>query len=207
MTGHQIDNFVGSLVEMAKAFEERPELHRQISDKDREIERLIYANKNLADSNDIIRNHVADLEAKIAEVTKERDDAGFRCLEADDRSQRILDLARTLQTGLGQIVAEVEPPKPEPESSVSTDPTSIETGIGEYGNGTQDSGSKLADPASQGQSEADPTVASMVAPSADTASHTEPAEHGTAQGQSSNKPSLWLEGGGTEYDYHWRPSF
>lgn len=105
MTGHQIDNFVGSLVEMAKAFEERPELQRRITE-------LEPANEALRESNDILRAHIDDLNRKIAEVTKERDDAGFRCLEADDKAARILDLARTLASGLGQVIAEVEPVKP-----------------------------------------------------------------------------------------------
>lgn len=113
MTGHQIDNFVGSLVEMAKAFEERPKLEQQINDQLNMIDTLNRANSDLRDSNDLLRGHIETLTAKVAEVTKERDDAGFRCLEADDKAARVLDLARTLASGLGQVIAEVEPPKPQ----------------------------------------------------------------------------------------------
>lgn len=113
MTGHQIDNFVGSLVEMAKAFEERPALHDRIHSLEGEVSRVNNDNQALRDSNDILRQHIDELNSKVAEVTKERDDAGFRCLEADDKAARILDLARTLASGLGQVIAEVEPPKPQ----------------------------------------------------------------------------------------------
>lgn len=114
MTGHQIDNFVGSLVEMAKAFEERPRLEQRIAE-------LEPAKAALEDSNSILRQHIDELNAKLAEVSKERDDASFRVLEVEDKASRVLDLAKTLQTGLGQVIAEVEPPKSPDPVEVSND--------------------------------------------------------------------------------------
>lgn len=121
MTGHQIDNFVGSLVEMAKAFEERPGLHRHIEELEININAKVAANQALEDSNAILRGHIDELNAKLAEVSKERDDASFRVLEVEDKASRVLDLAKTLQTGLGQVIAEVEPPKSPDPVEVSND--------------------------------------------------------------------------------------
>lgn len=111
MTGHQIDNFVGSLVEMAKAFEERPRLERQITDLQSEISRLSDANVALDGSNAILRSHIDELNAKITEVTKERDDVGFRHLEEVDKTNALLLAIRNAMGSLTQAVAVVDPPK------------------------------------------------------------------------------------------------
>lgn len=113
MTSEKINSFVGDLVAMARAMERQPELEHEIATLQRSLNESQAARAALEGSNDILRNHIDDLNAKIAEVTKERDDAGFRCLEADDRAAVALDLARTLQVGLGQVIAKLEP-KPEP---------------------------------------------------------------------------------------------
>lgn len=221
MTGHQIDNFVGSLVEMAKAFEERPVLQRMIREQETIIEARTLANVALEDSNAILRGHIDELNAKLAEVSKERDDASFRVLEVEDKASRVLDLARTLQTGLGQVIAELEPPKPEPVS-VQADPTmtTTETASTITESPKEDGpammsvtpigvGSNLASP-STGQSEPFPpahgvsteslTTAAVLADSSpQTASHTE------AAASTADKPYAgrrWSEFGYLEAPYN-----
>lgn len=220
--GEKVSSFVGDLVEMAKAFEERPELQRQIEHKDKEIERLANANHALEDSNNILRNHIDELNSKILEVTKERDDAGFRVLEAEDKASRVLDLARTLSAGLGQVIAELEPPKPEPVSepivsfAASADmtiPPSAQTQPSEVGVGTA-SDTVLAD-TSQGQSEPLPTAVSETTQSQDVHSMNVASQ----ENASTDKPYLgkrysevvkggtyptrdeWYSGGGSQEDW------
>lgn len=226
MTGHQIDNFVGSLVEMAKAFEERPMLIQRIELLEREANERMLANHALEDSNNILRNHIDELNLKIREVTQERDDASFRVLEAEDKAATVLDLAKTLQSGLGQVIVKLEPPKPEvvePVISVQTDPMPVDIQPAPVSSGEA---SQSVPEALQGQSEANPTPTGLsgqptsepeVMPQTGTIQGSVSGEVSQANTSQSDKPYLgkryrdvpgyvnrqdWLDGGGTEEDYY-----
>jgi hypothetical protein len=114
MTGEKINSLVGDLVAMARAMEQQPELEQRIRDLESNATKLAQANVALEDSNNILRSHIDELNLKIGEVTRERDDASFRVLETEDKAAQALDLCKTLQTGLGQVIAKLEPPKAEP---------------------------------------------------------------------------------------------
>jgi hypothetical protein len=193
MTSEKMNTFTSELVQMAMAVEKLPQVEAELDKQLREVDRLRSANLALEDSNQILRDHISELNSKIAEVTKERDDAGFRVLEAEDKASRVLDLARTLSSGLGQVIAELEPPKPVTDPILDT----IDPGYAESFDKPSTSGERVADPttthhqepssvnvggqttgdpSTQGQSEPGFTthVISMEAtpPSADTASVT-----------------------------------
>src|SRR6516162_3859616 len=106
----QMANFFREMVDAAKAVEAQPELIA-------EIDRLKQANRE--DGERIARleqklmeraSEVYDLKRELEEVKSERDDAGFRLLEAEDRLVRIRDL---LPVPAVEPVAEPTPPQAE----------------------------------------------------------------------------------------------
>ena len=111
MTGHQINSLVGDLVAMAQAMEKLPQVQA-------ENDRLQQA--SIADGERIARlelrlqernEEITSLHQRIAEVTKERDDFGFRHLEEVDKTNALLLAIRNATGSLGQAVNVVDPPK------------------------------------------------------------------------------------------------
>src|SRR6516162_11478518 len=116
----QMANFFREMVDAAKAVEAQPELLS-------EIERLKQANRE--DGERIARleqklmeraSEVYDLKHELEEVKSERDDAGFRLLEAEDRLVRIRDL---LPVPPVEPVAEPTLPQAEAEAEAAERPT------------------------------------------------------------------------------------
>ena len=99
-----IDNFVGSLVEMAKAYEELPMVQRQLNDLRSELDKAqdTIASREikimqLSQEADLLNSRIRSLEV-------ERDDAQFHALEADDRTQRALDFIKATFGNAGSLI-------------------------------------------------------------------------------------------------------
>lgn len=89
-----------SFIEMVKAYEAKPGLEAQIKALG-EDNALCYQTIDLKNSNIATLNaELAELRTKLAEVTKERDDASFRNLELDEKLsgiERLLGLAERVE--------------------------------------------------------------------------------------------------------------
>lgn len=215
MSPHAANSLVHDLVEMAKAFEELPFIRAQlldaeaISKRDGEtIARLELRIMELKITQD-------ELNAKIARLEVERDDASFRELVAIDRGDGAVAALKTIFSSVGETLKALQPePKVEPvveqyreqarPLEFST-PSPVEAEpIGSQGS-TQVSGESAADPI------ADP-VPQTGTETVSEASSSEQSTHGPYYGlRYHNVPVFitywdWIEGGGTEADYHWRPS-
>lgn len=109
-----------SFIEMVKAYEAKPELEAQIKALG-EDNALCYQTIDLKNSNIATLNaELAELRTKLAEVTKERDDASFRNLELDEKLsgiERLLGLAERVEQARKeehQATIDAMTPKPEP---------------------------------------------------------------------------------------------
>lgn len=168
-----MDNFVGSLVEMAKAYEENPKLHEQIDTLRHESEQR---RMTIASREEAIVGYKAEIEAlqaKLRSVEAERDNASFRVLEVEDTFNKVFSTAGALLSAANKVQDILHPPKPveeqvpEPaEWSGSFDPTSPDTHWIDDKTGER----KAAEPAPMsatakqfepimGQSAVDPTIA------------------------------------------------
>lgn len=199
------DNFIHSLVEMSKAFEELPSVKS-------ELENARTAANQLADDvqhrEESILKLKAELEAKnetIRKVEAERDDAELRFLELDDRVGKVTKKFQAALELMDETDKAIETlhPQPEPQPEPVKEPTA-ETGyvadapipevvhsldpITAHTPDSQPSGasepsvstvSTAANPSTEGQSVADPTASSEAGDGAlqGTASPTTDAQH------------------------------
>jgi len=87
-------------IEMVKAYEAKPELEAKIVNLTQDVE---FFERNLRIEEDFTRNlreTIAKLEASLAEVKKERDDAMFRSLELDEKLsgiEKLLGMAERVE--------------------------------------------------------------------------------------------------------------
>lgn len=114
-----------SFIEMVKAYEAKPELEAQIKALG-EDNALCYQTIDLKNSNIATLNaELAELRTKLAEVTKERDDASFRNLELDEKLsgiERLLGLAERVEQARKeehQATIDAMTPKQEPVQELS----------------------------------------------------------------------------------------
>src|SRR5207237_8048137 len=115
MTGHQVTSFVSDLMEMAKAVELVPQLQQEVDDHHATTGSLKAIIDNLQADLEQSRQYAAsqELRAHTAEVS--RDDAEYRFLEAQDRTDRALAFVRSVFGNAGQVIQSLEPaPAPEP---------------------------------------------------------------------------------------------
>lgn len=88
-------------IEMVKAYEAKPALEKTIADLRQDVE---FFERNLRieeDTTSNLRNRNAELEAKLSEVTTQRDDAMFRNLELEEKLggiERLLGLAERVES-------------------------------------------------------------------------------------------------------------
>lgn len=116
------DNFIHSLVEMSKAFEELPNVQQALAERERSEAMLA---KQVQDREESILRLKQELEAKnetIRKVEAERDDAELRFLEADDRTHKALEFIKTSFGSAGALIQSLEPP-PAPQSQPQPNPT------------------------------------------------------------------------------------
>lgn len=121
-----INSFVGDLVAMAQAVEELPkvqaentELHGKLADAYGTITAREEAILRYKDEIETLHSRVRSLEV-------ERDDAGFRVLEVEDRMSAAIRSFRLIGDEVASAVLLIDPPKPEPAPQampVSGDPT------------------------------------------------------------------------------------
>jgi len=151
-----------SFIEMVEAYKAKPELEAQ-------IKRLTDDNAMCYGTIEQLRFEIvtleatkANLEAKLSEVTKERDDASFRNLELDEKLagiEKLLGVAERLEQARRdehKATVDAMTPKPEPvpfhqepiPDWMKSEPVDIVAG----------SGQSAADPTSAGQPENDTTT-------------------------------------------------
>jgi hypothetical protein len=108
MTSNDISNFLTSISEAKRAYEAEPEYQRRIRDLERDKQRLgdTVAQRELRIHE--LKQTETDLLGKLRSVEAERDDAGFRLLEADDKVLGLLvALHQFINDGL-KVISAVE---------------------------------------------------------------------------------------------------
>lgn len=120
-----VGNFVQDLVEMAKAVEQVPILQAELNETVKGLENALSHNQGLESNIIGYKAQIEDLQAKVRSLEVERDDASFRVLEAEDRENGILLLARNMQNDLAVIMNRLDPPKPQPEPEVLPQATEL----------------------------------------------------------------------------------
>lgn len=138
-----VGNFVHDLVEMAKAMETLPQVEQQlaIAKSDNEVLSQRIQDREIA----IIsyKDEIEALHAKVRSLEVERDDASFRVMEMEDKTNTVEQLADSAKAMLEKITSLIVPPKPVPEPEVLqpqavelsqgqgvTDPTTVAVGQG-----------------------------------------------------------------------------
>ena len=152
-----------SFIEMVKAYEAKPELEAQIKALG-EDNALCYQTIDLKNSNIATLNaELAELRTKLAEVTKERDDASFRNLELDEKLsgiEKLLGVAERLEQARQlehQATVDALMPKPLVEAAVVTEQGSTIIQPGPI-DPVVVQGQSAADPTPVGQPETDTTT-------------------------------------------------
>lgn len=107
-----VDNFVGSLVEMAKAYERMPSVEAELRDAQATIDKAQATIQRLELKLIERSNEIDSLHSRIRELEVSRDEAQFQALEADDRTQRALDFIKATFGNAGALIQALEPPAP-----------------------------------------------------------------------------------------------
>lgn len=105
-----VDNFVGSLVEMAKAHERLPQIEAELAEARNQINSHLNTIQRLETKLMERSNEISMHLAHIRELEVSRDDAQFHALEADDRTQRALDFIKATFGNAGALIQALEPP-------------------------------------------------------------------------------------------------
>lgn len=108
MTNESISGFLNSIAEAKRAFDAEPEYQRRISELELEKCRLgdTVAQRELRIHD--LKQSETELMQKLRSVEAERDDAGFRHLEADDKVQGLLTLVHSVIRDALKAVSAVE---------------------------------------------------------------------------------------------------
>ena len=155
-----------SFIEMVEAFKAKPELEAEVR-RLGEDNAICYQTIDL--KNQFIAEKdakLAELEARLSEVTKERDDASFRNLELDEKLsgiEKLLGLAERLEQARREehrATVDAMTPKPEPVQ-VAVSPEAVNQVVDSYPGPIDPvvvEGQSAADPTSAGQPENDTTT-------------------------------------------------
>ena len=152
-----------SFIEMVEAFKAKPELEAKIADLTRDNAMCYGTIDQLRFEIETLKSDKVALEAKLAEVTKERDDASFRNLELDEKLsgiERLLGLAERVEQARKlehQATVNALMPKPLVEAAVVTEQSSTIIQPGPI-DPVVVQGQSAADPISAGQPETDTTT-------------------------------------------------
>lgn len=215
-----VGNFVQDLVEMAKATERLPGLEAELAKAHDDIES--YA-KSLQAREIAILEYKAEIErlqdqVRNAEVS--RDDAELRFLSLEETShmvRRVLnDIASSAQNQAQQITAAIEPepkPQPEPVKAEVVDHAAEDLAKSyDFPQGNVDQGQSEPDPTATQAMDTQPANASSgtVDTIASASTGVEPSPGPYSGIRYYDHPSYvgydrWIEGGGTDANYHWRP--
>jgi len=143
-----------SFIEMVEAYKAKPELEAQIVSLKADNSMCYGTIDQLRFEIVTLEATKANLEAKLSEVTKERDDASFRNLELDEKLagiEKLLGVAERLEQARQlehQATVDAMTPKPEPLTPIYAgpiDPIMVQ-------------GQSAADPTPVGQPETDTTI-------------------------------------------------
>lgn len=221
-----------NITDLLRELQAGEEARARIPAFEREIDSVLQKNDNLSRHNQELelaivnyKRAISDLTATVARLEVERDDAGFRELEAQDKLTQMLDTMRDVGGMLGATIDRVSPPAPEPmpqpvvpDASVSmTEPTHYER-PSDWGNFpiTDHGAERVVDPVTTaqdaltkaavdyktatdalGQSEADPTSAPTMDTQQSAAVNLSGAEHiANASSNSSANPQAYRPFGG-----------
>lgn len=207
MSPHAVSNFVGDLVEMAKAFEELPKVREELV----HVKGECTAFQDMIQSREVhILSLKAELEAAQATIRSlevARDDAELRFLEADDRANHSIVALRTIAANLGSAITVLDPPKPEP---VQAQPVEVkeEPPISSW---ATPEGQSVADPttnANDGGGSSEQTSVISSATEDATSDKPKPGPYASKRyydHQFYVNREQWIAGGGSEADYDWRP--
>lgn len=231
-----VGNFVHDLVEMAKAMETLPQVQAELAASNERIDKLLEGiNRRDADLEQS-RTYAATLEQKVHDLEVSRDDAELRFLELDEKAGKASNSLHAALAMVEGAISDLTPPKPEPQpepvvepqtrplESSSTETQAKEVGL-EHGSSIPEAVHSISE--LPGQSESSPTVDANT----DTASTNQTlpstnvqnkvAEVEAVHTSSPNGPyhgkryhdmpgyiplDNWLNGGGNEADYYWRPA-
>lgn len=109
-----VSSFVGDLVEMAKAFEELP----QVKDELAQLKLTLDQRQDTIQSHEVrileLKADVEALHAKVRTTEVERDDAELRFLELDEKVANAVSLSKAVAANMGTLISQLDPPKPEP---------------------------------------------------------------------------------------------
>jgi hypothetical protein len=105
---HNVSSLVNDLVEMATATKRLPELERELLEARRIMERdgTTIARLELKLQDRAVE--IDDLRAKLRSVEAERDDAGFRQLEAEDRAGNAVAALTSMQSTVVETLAQLK---------------------------------------------------------------------------------------------------
>lgn len=197
-----------SFIEMVEAFKAKPELEATIK---RLTEDKEFFERNLRieeDTSRQLRDSIAALNARLSEVTKERDDASFRNLELDEKLsgiEKLLGLAERLEQARKeehQATVDALTPKPEP---VPVPLSSTESsGVGGIPN---DHLGPIDPVVVEGQSAADPTPTTIPSTQQDVGGAIEPALDSRPINPYSGFPVHYPDGEYKGQPYYDKPSW
>lgn len=231
-----VGNFVHDLVEMAKAMETLPQVEAERDRLNASLNETLVVVQNRELSIIELKAQIETLQARVRETEASRDDAELRFLEADEQHAKLERSFQTALEAMDATDRLIQSFKPKPMPEPAAQPPSQGQPIVGNGNGDpqpQAPEQTLAatdTASSQGQGEVDPTANSL--PNTSSMGNQEGSsqivEIATAQPQDavftmvkSSGPygglryydhptyvpfNQWLEGGGSEEDYNWRPA-
>lgn len=114
MSTHNITDLLRELQAGEEARAKIPELQAQSTRYVNTIDKLSQHNQALELSILGYKSTISDLTTKVARLEVERDDAGFRELEAAERVNTLTDTLKTLAGNIGDTLRVIDPPTPEP---------------------------------------------------------------------------------------------
>lgn len=142
-----------------------PALQSRIEDLSFQRDRAQKHNQGLEENIIDYKRAIDDLTSKVRSLEVERDDAGFRELEAQDKLNRLLEAARAAISNLWNDVTSIDPPAPTPPapSPVQDAPMPVKLMEGFLGDMTNPTAVANV-PVTEGPSATDPTSASLTIP-------------------------------------------
>lgn len=109
-----VNDMVAALNAALASHAKVPMLEASVDDLAKKLDTAQYHNLRLEENILGYKNTIADLTSKVRSLEVERDDAGFRTLEAEDKLANLLKTVRNAVFDLDDGAKHVDPPKPVP---------------------------------------------------------------------------------------------
>lgn len=109
-----VNDMVLALQEALASHAKVPDLERSIRSKNDQIDQLAYYNQRMEENIIGYKNQIVELTSKVRSLEVERDDAGFRLLETEDKLNSLLGFMRNATTAMDDEIRFIDPPKPVP---------------------------------------------------------------------------------------------